>query len=141
MKHFFLDTNIVIDVLTDRKPFSDFGQQLFDLSLKEKIKLSISSLSYTTIYYYIRKSSGSHKNAITILKELEAIISPSDVSKEMINQAIHSDFNDFEDAVQYFTALSVKCDAIITRNPKDFKKSSILILSPEEALAQIQNAK
>ncbi len=135
MKHFFLDTNIVIDVLTDRKPFSEFGQQLFDLSLKEKLKLSISSLSYTTIYYYIRKSTGSHKNAITILKELEAIVRPLNVSKKMIHKALHSDFNDFEDAVQYFTALSVNCDGIITRNPKDFKSSSLLIFSPEEALA------
>lgn len=135
MKHFFLDTNIVIDVLTDRKPFSELGQQLFDLSLKEKLKLSISSLSYTTIYYYIRKSTGSHKNAITILKELEAIVRPLNVSKKMIHKALHSDFNDFEDSVQYFTALSVNCDGIITRNPKDFKSSSLLIFSPEEALA------
>ena len=135
MKHFFLDTNIVIDVLTDRKPFSEFGQKLFDLSLKGEIKLSISSLSYTTIYYYIRKSTGSHKSTITILKELEAIIEPSDVSKEMINKALHSDFSDFEDAVQYFTALFVSCNGIITRNPKDFKSSSLLILSPQEALA------
>lgn len=137
MKHFFLDTNIVIDVLTDRKPFSELGQKLFDLSLNGKIKLSISSLSYTTIYYYIRKSTGSHKSAMTILKELEVIIEPSDVSKEMINKALHSEFNDFEDAVQYFTALSVNCDGIITRNPKDFKSSLLLILSPQEALALI----
>lgn len=135
MKYFFLDTNIVIDVLIDRQPFSKYGQQLFDLGYKEEIKLYISSLSYTTIYYYIKKSCSSHEKTIAILKELEQFIETTDVTKATVHVALNSDFKDFEDAIQYYSAHSKKIDAIITRNPKDFKKSKLLVLSPEEALA------
>ena len=135
MKCFFLDTNIVIDVLIDRQPFSKYGQQLFDLGYKEEIKLFISSLSYATIYYYIKKSCSSHEKTIAILKELEQFIDTTDVTKATVHIALNSDFKDFEDAIQYYSAQSKKIDAIITRNPKDFKKSKLLVLSPEEALS------
>jgi predicted nucleic acid-binding protein len=135
MRHFFLDTNIVIDVLTDRQPFSKYGQQLFDLGYKGEIKLYISAVSYTTIYYYIRKSCSSHPKTIAILKELEQFIETTDVTKTIVHTALNSNFKDFEDAVQNYSALSNSVDAIITRNPKDFKNSKVLVLSPEEALA------
>lgn len=137
MKHFFLDTNIVIDVLIDREPFSKYGQQLFDLGYKEEIKLYISALSYATIYYYIKKSCSSHEKTIAILKQLEQFIETTDVTKAMVHIALNSDFKDFEDAVQYYSAHSKKMDAIITRNPKDFKNSKLIVLSPEEALAML----
>ncbi len=135
MKHFFLDTNIVIDVLTNRKPFSEYGQRLFDLAYKEQIKLYISAVSYTTIYYYIRKSSSSHTKTIAILKELEQFIETTDVTKDTVQKALNSDFKDFEDAIQYYSAHLKSIDAVVTRNPKDYKKSKLLVLSPEETLA------
>jgi predicted nucleic acid-binding protein len=138
MKHFFLDTNIIIDVLIDHQPFSIQGQQLFDLGFKAEIKLYISAVSYATIYYYIRKSCSSHDKTIAILKELEQFIETTDVTKVMIHNALHSDFKDFEDAIQYNSANSKKINAIITRNPKDFKNSKLLILSVEEALAMVK---
>ena len=135
MKHFFLDTNIVLDVLLNRDPFSKDAQLLFELGLQEEIKLYISALSYTTIYYYIRKCFSSHEKAIAVLKEIEQFIETIDVTKEMVHISLNSDFKDFEDAIQDFCAQSKNIDALITRNSKDFKNSKLLILSPEEALA------
>jgi len=68
---------------------------------------------------------------------LEQFIETTDVTKSIVHIALNSNFKDFEDAVQYYSALSNNVDAIITRNPKDFKNSKLLVLSPEEALAMV----
>ena len=137
MKNLFLDTNVIIDVLTDRKPFSKSGALLFDYAEKGKIKLFISALSYAFLYYVIRKNC-SHKEMIRILVDLEAITETLNVSKQIISKSLHSEFKDLEDSIQYHTAISNKhIVAIVTRNGKDFKKSEIAILTPEEALSVI----
>jgi predicted nucleic acid-binding protein len=135
MKHFFLDTNIVLDVLLNREPFSEKALFLFESGFKGKSKLYLSALSYANIYYYLKKSSSSHEKAIFVLKEMELFIETVDVTRGMIHNSLNSDFKDFEDAIQDFCAQSVKIDAFVTRNPKDFKNSKLLILSPSEALA------
>ncbi|MFN5418293.1 MAG: type II toxin-antitoxin system VapC family toxin [Flavobacteriia bacterium] len=135
MKHIFLDTNIVLDVLANRKPFSDSASELFEKAQREKVKLYISSLSYNKIYYILNKQI-SHKATIAILKDLEELIETLDVSSKEIKKSLYSEFSDFEDAIQYYSALSnKKIDVIITRNPKDFKKSELLVMTPEEALS------
>jgi len=134
MTNLFLDTNIVIDVVTARAPFLNASARLFSLAENGKINLFISSLSYWNIYYIVKKAS-SHAETIEILKGLNKYITPVDVTKEVINEAINSDFKDFEDAIQYFSAKSHQCiDAIITRNPKDFKFSSIPLLLPQDVV-------
>ena len=141
MKHFLLDTNVVIDFLTDRRPFSLVAAELFDYSEKGKVKLYLTAVSYNNTYYIVKKLS-SHKETIKILKELEALTETVDTTKEAIRQALDSEFKDFEDAIQYFTArTNKKLDAIITRNVSDFKLSKISILSPEEAVGLIESSK
>lgn len=140
MKNIFLDTNVIIDILADRKPFSIAGAKLFDHAENGKINLFISALSYSNIYYIIRKTC-SHKEMLMTLKDLEALIETIDVTKQIISKSLHSDFKDFEDSIQYYTALSnKKITAIVTRNGKDFKKSDLAILTPEEALSIIESA-
>ncbi|MES2617712.1 MAG: PIN domain-containing protein [Bacteroidota bacterium] len=139
MKYFLVDTNVVIDFLTDRRPFSLIAAQLFEYSEKEKIKLYITAVSYNNIYYIVRKLT-SHKAAITILKDLENMTETIDTTKESIKLALHSEFKDFEDAIQYFSSKSnKKIDAIITRNIADFKLSKLPILSPEEAIGIVES--
>lgn len=134
MKHFFVDTNIAIDFLTDRKPFSSEAAKLFDKAEKNSIKLYMASVSFTNIYYIIKKLS-THKQAISILKELEKITDIIDTGKIAVKNALESDFKDFEDAVQYHTATTnQKVSAIITRNITDFKLSKLAVISPAEAL-------
>ncbi len=140
MKHFLLDTNVVIDFLTDRRPFSILAAQLFDYSEKGKIKLYITAVSYNNTYYIIKKLT-SHKETIKILKELESLAETVDTTKGAIKQALDSEFKDFEDAIQYYTAkTNKKIDAIVTRNVADFKLSKLPILTPDEAIGLIESA-
>lgn len=131
-RRIFLDTNIVIDYLSRRMPFAEEAMSLFSLSPRYN-QLCISSLSFTTIYYVLKK----HFKREELLEMLEGIqmlteVLPTD--DEIINQAIHSDFKDFEDAVQYYTAEFGQTDCIITRNPKDYIKSNIPVYTPAEFL-------
>lgn len=132
MKNLFLDTNVIIDFIADRKPFSEVAAILFDLAEKKQISLFMSALSYSNIYYIIKKNC-SHKEMLMILQDLETIVETMDVTKQIIFNALKSDFNDFEDAIQYQTAISNKSmDAIVTRNTKDFSKSKLAICTPAE---------
>ena len=119
MIHLFLDTNIVIDFLTDRKPFSSFAGRLFDYSVKGEVNLYLSAISYNNIYYVVRKVS-SHKETIRILSSLIEMTEVIDLTSSSIKESLNSEFNDFEDALQYFSALSADSDVIISNNPSDF---------------------
>ena len=82
MKNLFLDTNVIIDLIADRKPFSDTASLIFDLAENKYINLFISALSYSNIYYIIRKNC-SHKEMLMILQDLETM----DVTQKIIFNA------------------------------------------------------
>lgn len=139
MKHIFLDTNVLIDFLADRKPFSMDAAKLFDYSFKRKVNIYVASVSYNNIYYILRQSC-SHTVTIKILTELQEWTEAVDVSKDIIRKALKSEFKDFEDAIQYFCAKALnKIDCIVTRDTKDFKTSSLPTLTPKEALTMIES--
>jgi len=139
MKNLFLDTNIVIDVIANRIPFSYPAAKLFDYAENGKINLFISALSYSHIYYILKKTS-SHKAMLTILRNIEEMTTTLNVTKEIISTALHTDFADFEDAIQYNTALVAKTiDAIVTHDNKGYKNSHINVLTSEEALGMIES--
>jgi predicted nucleic acid-binding protein len=140
MIHLFLDTNIVIDFLTDRKPFSSLAGRLFDYSVKGEVNLYLSAISYNNIYYVVRKVS-SHKETIRILSSLTEMTEVIDLTSSSIKESLNSEFNDFEDALQYFSAkLNTNINGIVTRNGVDFKHSSISIFTPEEAIRFVESA-
>ena len=139
MKSIFLDTNVLIDFFADRKPFSIEAARLFNYSLEKKISIYISAVSYNNIYYILRQSC-SHSETIKILTELNEWTDIIDVSKDIINKSLKSHFKDFEDAIQYNCAKSLnKIDFIVTRDTKDFKTSSLPILTPKEAVTLIES--
>jgi predicted nucleic acid-binding protein len=139
MKHIFLDTNVLIDFLADRKPFSLEAAKLFNYSFKKKVTIYVAAVSYNNIYYILRQSC-SHSETIKILNELHEWTESIDVSKEVIKKALKSDFKDFEDAIQYYSAKSInKIECIVTRDTKDFKTSSISIMTAKEALTMIES--
>ena len=139
MKNIFLDINVLIDFLADRRPFSLEAARLFDNSLKRKIRIFISAVSYNNIYYILRQSF-SHNETIKLLAELNEWTEIIDVSKDIIEKSIRSKFNDFEEAIQHYCALSTsKIEFIVTRDTKDFKTSTIPILTPKEANSLIQS--
>jgi len=139
MKYIFLDTNVLIDFFADRKPFSIEAAKLFNYSFKNKITIYISAVSYNNIYYILRQSY-SHSETIKMLSELNEWTDIVDVSKEIIKKSLKSDFKDFEDSIQYNCAKSVsKIDSIVTRDTKDFKTSSLPVLTPKEAVTLIES--
>ena len=140
MKQIFLDTNVIIDFLADRKPFSVAAAGIFNYAVLGKIKLYISAVSYNNIYYILRQSF-SNTQTIKLLDELSQMTEIADVTKAIIKNSLKSDLRDFEDAIQYNCALSLnKIDFIVTRDTKDFKKSVLPVMNPEEALILIESA-
>ena len=138
MENVFIDTDVIVDFLTDRKPFSLESAKIFSLIDQKKIKGCVSSLSFSNLYYVLRKF-GTHKKVINSLQELSELVDILKVDSEIIKSALTSDFKDFEDAIQYYTAISNnKLDAIITRNIADFKLSTLPVFSPDEAIGLIE---
>jgi len=132
MREIFLDTNIIIDYLTSREPFSKMALRLFSLAENNKIRLNISAISFTTVYYVLRKTN-SHEMVIKNLMLLSGLCNIIAVNRNILEQALKSNFKDFEDAVQYYSALHNKnCKIIISRNIKDFQLSELEVMLPEE---------
>lgn len=131
MKHIFIDTNVIIDFLADRSPYSDYAAMLFQLAKENKIKIYISAISFNNTYYILRKVT-SHKKALDLLSEIDEYVGVQDTNREIIRKAMKSNFKDFEDAIQYYSAIGIgSIDILTTRDLKDFKKSEIPVLSPE----------
>lgn len=141
MKIIFLDTNVIIDFLADRRPFSLIAAEIFNASLSGNVKINVSSVSFNNIYYILRQSL-SHQDTIKLLEELSEMTEIIDVTKAIIKKSLKSEFKDFEDAIQYNCALTVnKIDFIVTRDSKDFKKSALPVMNPQEAIGIINSTK
>lgn len=137
MKHIFMDTNVVIDFLANRQPFAVDAATLFNLAVEAKVAVYISAVSYNNIYYILRQSL-SNTAAIKLMEGLADITQIADVAGAVIRQSLKTDFKDYEDAIQYHCALSIpKIDFIVTRNTKDFKKSTLPVLTPLEAIRSL----
>ena len=131
MIHIFTDTDIILDVITGRMPFSVEASSLFTLIEEEQIKSSTSSLTFSNLYYVLRKYT-SHMRVVSRLKELSELLQIMNVDDTIIKRALQSGFKDFEDAIQYQTALSdPDIDVIVTRNIKDYKEAELPVMSPE----------
>jgi len=134
MTELFIDTDVIIDFLIDRKPFSREAAVIFTLIEQKKIKGHVSVLTFSNIYYILRKIE-SHNKVKAKLESLSNIVGILNVGERIIKDALANDFPDFEDSIQYFTAIeSKKADIIITRNIKDYKKSSIPVMTPADFL-------
>ncbi len=139
MTNIFLDTNVIIDFLADRRPFSLLAAKIFDYSLLGKVKIFISAVSYNNIYYILRQTLA-NSQTIKLLDDLCEMTEIADVTKAIIKKSLKSDFKDFEDAIQYNCAVSLNnINFVVTRNTKDFKKSILPILTPEEAISSLGN--
>lgn len=134
MTKVFVDTDVCIDLLSGRDPFNKAAELLFSLADKEKIKIYISSLSFSNIDYVLR-SQYSTTNSRQIIGKFKTIVHVLSVDSKTIDLAIASDFSDFEDAIQYACAIENNLTTIITRNLKDFKKATIQVLTPETFLS------
>lgn len=137
MNKIFLDTDVAIDYLTRRDPFSTESVQIFEYSFRNQLQIYVSSLSFWNIYYIIGKleSKRKAKEKIRLLFQL-VILLP--VGAEIVEKAIWSEFKDFEDAIQNFCAVESKLSTLITRNVRDYSQSKLSILTPKEFLATFE---
>lgn len=134
MNSILIDTDVILDFFFDRKPFSDEATQILSLCENQKIKGFITPIMISNIYYILRKTT-KHEKVIEGIKSLLNILDIALVSKESIIEALNSDFKDFEDALQNFSAKNQKeIGIIITRNVKDYKTSNLAIMTPENFL-------
>lgn len=132
----FIDSNVLYDALFAREPFCDDAWQLLNLGNNDIIRLSVSTLTVINAVYVARKYHVSIEDVRKSLLEMHNFISFVDLTESNIVEQLGSDWKDFEDAVQHACAVYDFADYIVTRNEKDFKESSISVLTPKELLAK-----
>ena len=128
MDSILVDTNIVLDLLAKREEFIVEAQQLFTLSDKNEIALYVSSLTFANTYYILSQKMKLNE-ARKILRKFKVLVEVLPMDDKIIDLSLESDFKDFEDAIQYHTAIENEINIIITRNLKDFKTSRIPVLT------------
>ncbi len=134
MKKVFVDTNILIDLLADRRPFSKHAISLFAKAESKQVKLFTSSHAFVTTYYLLKKHID-EKDLREVLNSLLDYLTIVEINSDIIKKALKSKHKDFEDAVQIIAAGSVeKLDYIVTRNLKDYKNSGIEAISADELI-------
>ena len=134
MNKVLIDTDVILDFFFDRKPFSDDAAKILSLCEGAKIDGFVTSLMISNIYYILRKSS-KHDKIIESLKMLMNIVDVAIIDKQTVLNALNSEFKDFEDALQNFSAINESdIQLIITRNVKDYKTSSLAVMTPENYL-------
>ena len=127
----FVDSDVILDVLEKREPFYDYSAQILTLGDEKKVQLFTTSLAIANVYYIMRKHLGIQK-AKENLRKLRIIVNVMSVNEKEVDLALNSELSDFEDALQYFTALNNKIDFIITRNTKDYKNPKLIVQTPQE---------
>lgn len=131
MKKILIDTDVILDFFFDRKPFSENSTTILNLCENNIIEGYVTPVIISNIYYLLRRTA-KHEKVIEKLKLLLTILNVLKMDKSTIEKALNSDFKDFEDALQNFSAVNFgEIEAIITRNIKDYKRSEIGVLTPE----------
>ena len=134
----FMDTNVMLDLLGEREPFYDSVAKIATIADKGKVKLIVSALSYSTVFYLLSKFED-NEVVKEKLRKFKVISDTSDLTDRIIDKGLSSKFSDFEDALQYHCALKMDCNLLITRNLKDFKKSAIPVMTPDEYLKSLKS--
>lgn len=136
MSRLLIDTNTVIDLLSKRENFYDEAADLFSRADRKELNLVISSLTFANTNYILTKLK-SAKEAREILRKFKVLVEVLSLDDKITELALSDDdFPDFEDGLQYYSAIENQIDIIITRNKKDFKNSKIPVLSAKEYLAR-----
>ena len=136
MSRLLIDTNIVIDLLSKREKFYDEAAELFSRADKKELTLAISSLTFANTNYILTKLK-SAKKAREILRKFKVLVEVLSLDDKITELALSDDnFPDFEDGLQYYSAIENRIEIIITRNKKDFKNSKIPVLTAKEFLAR-----
>lgn len=136
MKRILLDVNVILDVLLDRKPHVEDASDVWAAVETGRAAGYLSAHAVTTIHYLNTKAVGS-KMACATTEALLSVFDIAIVDEAVLRSAAALGWRDFEDAVTASAAVRARCDAIVTRNPRDFKKTSVRLMAPREAAAAL----
>lgn len=135
-KRIFIDTNIMLDLLGERKPFYEPIAKIATLAEKGKLTMVVSPISFAIVNYFLTKFEN-RKIAKEKLRKFKIISSICSLDEWTIEKGLNFSFKDFEDALQYFSATESDCKVILTRNRKDFKQSLLPVMTADEFLKSL----
>ncbi len=138
MQKLFLDTNVVLDLLGEREPFYFAAAKIATLADKGKITVAVSALTYSTVFYLLSRAEDIEV-AKEKIRKFKVLAETSDLTDKILDKGLASEFSDFEDALQYYCALEKDCTLLITRNGKDFRESTIPVMTPDEYLSSLKS--
>jgi predicted nucleic acid-binding protein len=130
----FVDTNVLLDVLARREPFYGDAAQVWTLAEEGRIGGFVSPVSLTNVFYIVRRLHDvrAARRALVLLRDTFKV---AVCDEQLVDQALDSGIADFEDAVQYFGAVRVKADCIVSRDPRGFPRADPPVLTPREFLS------
>ena len=137
MNKIFADSDICLDVLTQRLPHYNDSAGLFNLAHAGKMQIFVSAVSFTNLFYILSRQAGS-ASALQAITGLKLLVTVLPVTEKIIDAALMSQFSDFEDAVQYFTCIQGGVETLITRNVKDYKAAACTVLTPDAFIKSIE---
>ena len=133
MEKLFVDTDVVLDLLSARQPHYKFAAELFSLADMESIRLYVSSLTFANVHYVLSKQLSATESRKLLLR-FKTLVTVLPVNDKIIELALSSSFADFEDAIQFYAAIENNISILLTRNLKDFKKATIPVMTPQQYL-------
>ncbi len=131
MEKIFLDTDVILDLLSKRQPFYENSYKVFSLIDRNKIKAYTSPVIFANIHYILSKQL-SKQIALQNLIKLRKFVNVVPITEEIIDLSLKSNFTDYEDSIQYYAALLSDISILLTRNLKDYKNAKIAVSTPEE---------
>jgi predicted nucleic acid-binding protein len=128
-----IDTNLLLDVLAERKPFYPSAARVWSLCETGQCEGLVSAISFNNVFYIVRRARNADlaRRALILMRDVFGSVAPD---QQILNQAIDSDIADFEDAIQFFSAQRAGADYLLTRNAADFPKTRLPIMAPDEFL-------
>ena len=132
-----IDTNVILDALMSREPWAASAQSLLRAAAMERFKCYITASQTTDIFYILCHQGADAISAKNIIKKLIVSVKVSDITSTDVQNALSSEMIDYEDAILAYAAKRQKADYIVSRNYKDFERSPVPVLSPEELLKEL----
>jgi len=137
MKKVLLDTNILMDIVLERVPYDALALKIMEFIANQQITAYISAITLININYIVKKVKGKDL-ALKFIAEILDVFEITDANKTVLKNALMSNFPDFENAAQNFSAIDAGIEIIVTRNKKDFQQSKLQIYTPSEFIEYIE---
>ena len=135
----YVDTNILVDLVLSRQEFLPDAQRVFAIGYAGEAQLVVSALSFVNTVYLGRKYKFPMDDVLSKLRMIADFVDVSDLSGQNVVDMLNSGWRDYEDATQHRSAIDEQAECIVTRNKKDFKASTLPVLTPLEFFNRIDS--